>query len=172
MRAEKQLLLDEIKQKIEASPAIIIASYSNLAPNLSWELRDQLAKSGSMLEIVRKRVFLKAAEQAGIALDATLMEGHIGVVFVDQPDAIAPLKTLVKFSEDNQKLLTVVCGQVDGAIYGAPDMALLAKLPSLNEMRAQLLSLFVSPMSQLLSIFESVMSEPLSILEQKSEENK
>jgi large subunit ribosomal protein L10 len=172
MRAEKQLLLDELKEKIESSPGMIIASYNRLTPNLSWELRHLLAKSGGLFEVVRKRVFLKAAEQSGIKLDSTLFEGHIGVVFVEQTDVIAPLKVLYKFSEENQKMLSVLCGQLEGAVHGRSDMAILAQLPSLNEMRAQFVALLVSPMTQLLSVFESVMAEPLSILKQKSEENK
>jgi large subunit ribosomal protein L10 len=172
MRAEKQLLLDAIKEKINTAPAMIVASYSSLSPNLSWDLRDQLAKTGSFFEVVRKRVFVKAAEQLGINIESTLLEGHIGVVFVEQEDAITPLKMLIRFAEDNQKVLKVVCGQVEGTLYTGPDMTILAQLPSLNEMRAEFLSLLVSPMSQLLSVLESVMSEPLSILEQKSEETK
>ncbi len=164
MRAEKQLLLDEIKEKIDSSTALIIARYDRLPPNLSWELRDRLAKSGGSFEVVRKRVFLKAAEKAGFKLDESLLKGHIGIVFVEQPDAMPSAKMVCKFSGDNQDILEVLCGQIEGKMYSGSEVVELAKLPGMDEMRAQFLALLVSPMTQTLAVFEA-------LIEQKSQES-
>ncbi len=168
MRPEKELLLDEVKQKIDASTAWIITSYQKLEPNSSWQLRDALAKNGSMFEVVKKRVFMKAAEKAGIQVDETLLKGHIAVVFVNQPDAMAPAKTVIKFSEENAQILEVLCGQIEGKIVPGAEIDMLSKLPGIDDMRATILGLFTSPMSQMLSVLEAVMAEPLSVIEQKS----
>ena len=168
MRKEKNLLLNEIKQKIDASTAMIVTRYERLKPNTSWQFRDLLAKSGSLFEVVRKSVFLKAVEQAGIAIDESLLKGHVGIVFVNQPDAMAPAKAVYKFSEENGQILEVLCGQIEGKIISGTDIETLSKLPGMDEMRATMLALFISPMSQMLSLLEAVMAEPLSILEQKS----
>lgn len=169
MRKEKELLLNEIKDKIDASTAMIITRYDRLEPNTSWKLRDLLGKSGSLYEVVRKRVFLKAAEKAGLKLDESLLAGHIGIVFVNQPDAMVPAKAVIKFSEENANLLHVVCGQIEGKIVPGTEIEMLSKLPGMEEMRATLLGLFTSPMSQLLSVMEAVIAEPLSLIKQKSE---
>lgn len=168
MRDEKKLLLDEIKQKIDSSSAMIITRYDRLPPNLSWDFRDQLTKSGSLFEVVRKRIFLKAAEMSGIKIDEAMLGGHIGVVFVQQSDAIAPAKVVFKFSEDNQNILQVIYGKIEGKQYSGSEVEMLSKLPGINEMRSEFLGLLVSPMSQMLSVLEAVLSEPISILEQKS----
>lgn len=170
MRKEKQLLLDEIKEKIDAANAMIITSYSALKPNTSWKFRDELAKSGSQFEVVRKRVFLKAAEKSGIKIDEALLTGHIGVVFVQQPDTLASAKVVFKFSEENSKILEVLCGQVDGVMLPGSEVEMLSKLPGIDEMRAQLIGLLIAPMAQMLSVLEAVMAEPISILEQKSQQ--
>lgn len=168
MRKEKNLLLNEIKQKINASAAMIVTRYDRLEPNTSWQFRDLLAKSGSLFEVVRKRIFLKAAEQAGMAIDKSLLKGHVGIVFINQPDAMTPAKAVYKFSEENGQILEVLCGQIEGKIISGTDIETLSKLPGMDEMRATLLALLTSPMSQMLSVLEAVMTEPLSILEQKS----
>ena len=168
MRREKELLLNEIKQKIDESTAMIITKYDRLEPNASWVLRDALAKSGSLFEVVRKRVFLKAAEKAGVKLDESLLKGHIGIVFIGQSDAMAPAKTLFKFSEANGNVIQVVCGQIEGKMVPGAEVEMLSKLPGLEDMRAIMLGLFVSPMSQMLSVLEAVTAEPLSVIEQKS----
>jgi large subunit ribosomal protein L10 len=168
MRQEKQLLLDEIKEKIDASTAMIVTNYKSLPPNTSWKLRDLLAKQGSVFEVVRKRVFLKAAEKSGVVFDASLLDGHVGVVFVNQPDAMEPAKVVCKFSDENQAIMRVLCGQVEGKLVSGVDLVALSKLPSLNEMRAIFLGLLTSPMSQTLSVLEAVTAESLSVLEQKN----
>lgn len=169
MRDEKQLLLDEIKEKIDGSTSLIVARYEKLPPNGSWTLRSRLAQSGSLFEVVRKRVFLKAAEMSGVKLDESLLEGHIGVVFINQPDAMEPAKALVKFSEENGESIQVLCGQIEGKVVPGAELVALSKLPGINEMRAQMLALFVSPMSLTLSVLEAAMSGPLSVIEQKSQ---
>lgn len=169
MRKEKQLLLNEIKEKIDGSTAIILTRYEKLAPNTSWQLRDLLAKSGGLFEVVRKQVFMKAAEQSGIPIDETLLKGHVGVVFVKQPDAMPSTKVIFKFSEENGQILEVLGGQIEGKFVPGADLEVLSKLPGIDEMRAMLLGLFTSPMSQMLAVLEAVMAEPLSIISQKSE---
>ena len=94
MRKEKPLLLDEIKQKIDAATGFIVTRYDRLAPNISWELRDSLAKQASFFEVVRKRVFIKAAELSGIQVDEALLKGHVGIVFANQTDVKWDLQRL------------------------------------------------------------------------------
>ncbi len=169
MRKEKPLLLDEIKGKIDDSKSMIIASYDKLEPNTSWSFRDLLGKSGSQFEVVKKRVFLKAAEMSGMKLDEALLKGHIGVCFIKQDDAMAPAKAVFKFSEENGNLLRVIFGSLDGKLMPGSELEELSKLPGIDEMRAILLALFTSPMSQMLSVVEAAISGPLSSLEKKSE---
>lgn len=162
MRKEKPLLLDEIKEKIDGSKAMIIASYNKLEPNTSWAFRDLLGKSGSQFEVVKKRVFVKAAKQSGLELDEALLKGHVGVVFVKQDDAMVPAKAVFKFSEENGNLLTVLCGLLEGKVMPGSELEMLSKLPGIDEMRATLLALFTSPMSQMLSVMEAAIAGPLS----------
>jgi large subunit ribosomal protein L10 len=169
MRKEKELLLNEIKDKIDGSTAMIVTRYEKLEPNVSWQLRDQLTKSGSFFEVVRKQVFLKAAEKSGIKIDESLLKGHVGVVFINQPDAMPSTKLIFKFSEDNGQIFEVLFGQVEGKLVPGSDLAILSKLPGIDEMRATLLGLFTSPMSQMLAVLEAIMAGPLSVLSQKSE---
>ncbi len=155
MRKEKTLLLDEIKNQIDASKSMIFASYGKLEPNTSWAFREILGKQGSSFEVVRKRVLVKALELAGVKLDENLLKGHVGVVFVSEEDAMPSAKAVFKFSEENADLLKVLCGQIDGKLVPAQELEMLSKLPGMEEMRAIMLGLFTSPMSQLLAVFEA-----------------
>ncbi|MEI6532196.1 MAG: 50S ribosomal protein L10, partial [Chlamydiota bacterium] len=116
MREEKSLLLDEIKNKLEASSSFIVTRYSKLAPNTSHELRARLVKMGAELEVVKKRVFVKAAAGFGVALNIDDLQGHIGVVFSTQ-DALEAIKEVLDFGKKNEKTVDVIAGRVDGNMY-------------------------------------------------------
>ena len=70
MRKEKQFLLDEIKDKIDAIQSdSSLTKYERVNPNMAADFRVALVKSGGDFEVVRKRIFVKAAQAAGITID-------------------------------------------------------------------------------------------------------
>lgn len=165
MRHEKQFLLDEILDKIHSSKGFLILRYA-FSAHKAREFRDLLAKEKGELEVVRKRVFFKAVEKAGITLHSNPFDGHIGVIFFEDPLAVS--KATIKYSEDNEKAIEVLAGHIEGASCSAEEVEALAKLPSLPEMRAQFLGLLEAPMAQTLAVFEAVMTSVPYCLEEKA----
>ena len=170
MRPEKQLLLDEIKDKIAGSKAIVLASYKRLEPNLTSKFRMNLAKTGGTLEVVKKRVLVKAAQAANVAFDPALLQGHIAVVFASQ-DPIQTTKVVYQFRQENEEVLEVIGGQFEGAICSASDVEQISKLPSKEEMRAQFLGTLEAPLSQTLAVIEALLTSVMHCLENKSEQS-
>ncbi len=166
MRPEKQLLLDEIKHKIVGSKAIVLASYKRLAPNAAATFRVNLAKTGGSLEVVKKRVLVKAAKAADVALDPALLQGHIAVVFADQ-DPIQTAKVVYQFRRENDEVLDVIGGRFEGTFCSASDVEQISKLPSKDEMRAQLLGTLEAPLSQTLSVIQALLTSVMYCLENK-----
>ena len=78
MRQEKQLLLNEIKDKIDGSTALVLTRYEKLTPNTSDGFRKAITQAGGSFAVVRKRVLIKAAEMGGITLDSKMLKGKIG----------------------------------------------------------------------------------------------
>lgn len=168
MREEKQLLLNEIKDKIAGSKAIVLTSYKRLAPNKSAEFRLNLSKAGGCMEVVKKRVLVKAAQAADIALDPALLKGHIAVIFADQ-DPVQMTKAVYQFRKENEDLLEVIGGRFEGAVCSAADMEQISKLPGKDEMRAQFLGTIEAPLSQTLAAIEALLTSVLHCMENKAE---
>ncbi len=169
MRAEKQLLLDEIKDKIEGSSALVLTRYESMSPNMSSDFRRSLSDSGGSFAVVRKRILLKAAEQEGITLDPALLKGHIGVVFANE-DPISSTKALFAFAKENKQTFEILAGQFDGRLCSAEDVKAISELPSQDGMRAQFLGLLEAPMSQTLSVMEALMTSILHCMENKNKD--
>lgn len=169
MRKEKQLLLDDIKDKIVSSKALVYASYRRLAPNVAAGFRTTLAKSGGLLEVVKKRVLLKAAQAAGLELDPDALQGHIAIIVVTQ-DPVQTTKLVFQFCQENENILQVLGGRFEGAPCSAQDVEQISKLPGKDEMRAQLLGTLEAPLSQTLAVFEALLSSVVYCLDNKSKE--
>lgn len=167
MRQEKTLLLNEIKDKIDGSKAFVVARYTSLTPNKAADFRMGVAKTGGSIEVVKKRMLIKAAQVSGFELDRNDLKGHIGVIFADS-DPVQTTKVVYKFREENEGILEVIGGRFEGKLYSAKDVELISKLPSQDEMRAQLLSVFEAPMSQTLAAVEALLCSVLYCLDNKS----
>ncbi len=170
MRPEKQFLLDDIKDRIAGSKAVVLASYKRLEPNASASFRTNLAKTGGSLEVVKKRVLIKAAQVAGLELDPALLQGHIAVVFANQ-DPVQTTKVVYQFCKENEEVLEVIGGRFEGSICTASDVEQISKLPGKDEMRAQFLGTLEAPLSQTLAVIESLLTSVMHCLNNKSEAN-
>lgn len=169
MRHEKQFLLDEVKEQIEKFGSFVIMRYAGLSANAANQFRREIIKNGGNVEVVRKRVLVKAAEAAGIKLDIAALPGHIGLVFSGQ-DALETAKVVFKFSQDNDKAIEVIGGRIDGQLYNGPDVEALSKLPGKDEMRAQFLATLEAPMAQTLAVMDALLTSVVYCLDNKSKE--
>lgn len=169
MRQEKQLLLDEVKQQIQQSDSFLIMSYSGLKAGAAEEFRRNIAKLGGNVEMVRKRLLVRAANESGIKLDLAALPGHIGIVFGGD-DPIETTKSVFKFSQEIGQGITVIGGRFDGQQYSGADVELLSKLPGQPEMRAQFLGLLEAPMAQTLAVMDAILSSVVYCLDNKSQQ--
>lgn len=169
MREEKQLLLDEVKNQIDSYPSFLIMRYLGLSANTANEFRRDVLKRGGTVEVMRKRILLKAANAAGVQLDLKALPGHIGLVFTGE-DPIETTKLVFKYSEDTDKKIEVIGGRFEGQLYSGEDVEKLSKLPSKDEMRAQFLGTLEAPMAQTLAVMEALLTSVVYCLDNKSKQ--
>jgi large subunit ribosomal protein L10 len=168
MRQEKQLLLDEVREQIDRYNAFLIVRYQKLKANAANSFRGEIAKHGGDFEVVRKRLLLKAADAAGVSLDVSSLQGHIGLVFGGE-DPMGMTKALFRFSEDNDKAIEVLGGRFDGQLYSGAQVENLSKLPDKDGMRAQLLSVLEAPLAQTLGVMDALLTSVIHCLKNKGE---
>lgn len=169
MRKEKQFLLDEVKEQIDEFKDFTIVKYSAVSANAMHGLRTDIAKLGGDVQMMRKRILIKAAAAAGVEIDHASLPGHIGLVYAGK-DSIETTKVVFQFSKDSNEGLMVLGGRLDGKLYNATEVEALSKLPGKDEMRAQLLGLFEAPMSQTVSVMNALLTAVLYCMENKTKQ--
>ena len=167
MRPEKQLLLDEIKDKIENSGAFIVTSYEGISSVAMYDFRNKVAQAGGDFEVVRKRIFMKAAETLQIELPTEMFEGHIGIVF-SQGDIVDAAKAVVDYSKKTKDAVKVLVGHSEGKLLDTQQVKVLSTLPDKDTMRAQFIGLLEAPMSQTLAVMDTLLTSVMHCLDNKA----
>lgn len=170
MRQDKHLLLDEISELVDKFDNFFVMRYEGLKPNQATEFRRVVAKKGGEVQMIRKRILVKALDKAGIGLDEVSLDGHIGVVF-STGDPVDMSKMLIQFGKENSDVIKIVGGRVDQHVYSEKHITILSELPSKPEMQAQLLAVLEAPLSQTLAVMEALLTSVPYCLENKSQQS-
>jgi large subunit ribosomal protein L10 len=147
----------------------VITSYERLGAVEASAFRGLLCQAGGEMEVVRKRVFMKAAESAGVNISQEDLKGHIGIVFA-KGDPVETAKAVCAFSKEKGEVFQVLGGHFDGKKISPADVETLSKLPDLPGMRAQVLGRLEAPMSQTLSVMEALLTSVLHCMENRAKE--
>lgn len=168
MLKEKELLLKEIQSKIDPQEGFVLIRYQGMTPNMESDFRGSLVAAGGDYFVVKKRIFSKAAEHENIEYSANDLDGHIGLVYVTKPGQfVATAKALFDFKKDNADNVDVIGGYFEKSKYPSKDIQALSELPSLEEMRAQMLGLFEAPMSTTLATIEAILTSVMHCVQNK-----
>ena len=123
---QKQVVIDEIKGRVEAAKTIVLFDYRGITDSEAKELRCKLRESNSDYKVYKNTLMARAFNELGIDLNAEL-NGPSAFAFGE--DQIAPIKTLSEFAKNHPALVLKV-GIVDGEKADAAKLAEYATIPS------------------------------------------
>ena len=166
MREEKKFQLEEIELDLDQYPSFVLVSYEKFKPEPTYKFRTDVLKIGGDLKVVPKRLFIKAAQKRGVELSLKDLPGHIAVVFSGK-DVVETAKVVSNTESENKDAVKTLSGYLEGVMYSADDVNKLAKMPSKDVMRAQLLSTFIAPAQQTVSVMQSILTSLLYCLDEK-----
>ena len=123
---QKQLVIDEVKDRVQNSNTVVLFDYRGLTDAESKELRIKLRESNSDYKVYKNTLMARAFNDLGIDMNKEL-NGPSAFAFGD--DQVAPIKTLSDFAKDHPALVLKV-GIVDGEKADQAKLAEYATLPS------------------------------------------
>ena len=138
---QKQKVIDEIKDKVNASSSIVLFDYRGMTDEEIKELRRALRNAESDYKVYKNTLMARAFNDLNMDLSSAL-EGPSA--FAYSTDQIAPIKILTDFAK-NHPALSLKIGVVDGDIAEQQKLAEYATIPS----RDGLLTMLAGGMSGL-----------------------
>ena len=166
MRPEKEYLLRETADHLEKSDFFFVTDYHGINAEETSELRTKLAERGAEFHVIKNSSLRIVAKEKDIENISEYLTGHSAIV-VGGNDASGVAKDLGAYFKEKDKV-SIKCGALDNKVLTADEVKQLAKLPSLEIIRGQLLSLINSPASQLLSLLNQPARGLLTVLQAQS----
>ncbi len=123
---QKQVVIDEVKDRVQNSNTIVLFDYRGLTDAESKELRIKLRESNSDYKVYKNTLMARAFNDLGIDMNEEL-NGPSAFAFGE--DQVAPIKILSDFAKEHPALVLKV-GIVDGEKADQAKLAEYATLPS------------------------------------------
>ena len=151
-RAQKAESIETLKGVFADAGAVVVTHYMGLTVAEMTELRRRLRKEGAALKVVKNRLAQKALDgKAGQGGEA-LFKGPVAIAY--GPDPVSAAKVATQYAKDNDKF--VVIGALMGeTVLDAKGVGALATLPSLDQIRAQLIGLLNAPATKIAGVLQA-----------------
>lgn len=153
-RPEKVAVVDEVRERLASSSAVLLTEYRGLKVSDLATLRRSLRQVGGDYKIYKNTLVRFAIRELELDGVEELLVGPTGVAFVDG-DAAAVAKALRDFGRTNPNLI-VKGGLLGGTALSADDTRALAELPSREVLLARIAGGLAAPMVQFAGLLQAL----------------
>lgn len=148
---------------ITKSDGFVVTEYNRLPMPKINDLRAKLRPIGGKFVITKNTLFSIALKNAGWPVPDEYLKGPVAVAYgLGNFPAIA--KEALGFIKDNSEQLSVKGGIMVASILRASEVETMSTLPSMDEMRAQLAGLIVTPASTLLGVIDAATGQVVNVI--------
>ena len=166
MNPAKEIIVEDLQAKLNASPFLFVADYTGLKVSQFAELRNRLWNAGARCHVVKNTFLRRAAKSVGLPELAEL-RGQTAIIVGDK-DVAAAAKVLKNFTAEFKKP-EVKTGVVDRLVVSTEQIAAIADLPSREVLLATLLATLNAPASQLVRVLNEPASALARVLQAKAD---
>ena len=166
-RNEKAELIETLQSTLSEAAAVVVTHQTGLTVAESSDLRGRMREAGAGFKVTKNRL-------TKIALQGTKYE-DISDLFTGptamgtSADPVAAAKVLVNFAKENDKL-SVIGGSLDGKVLDKAGVEALAKLPSLDELRAKLVGLLNAPATQVARVTQAPAAKLARVIQAQADQ--
>lgn len=151
-RIQKESFIESANAKFKQASIALVVHNNGLTVSQMSELRRNLRGAGAEFEVVKNRLAKIAVKDTDFESIGDLLKGPSAVATSSDPVSVA--KGLVDFAKNNEKLV-IIGGFFGGQKLDASAVDALAKLPSLDELRAKIIGILQTPASRIASVLKA-----------------
>jgi len=165
-RAEKQASIESVNATLKKANIALVVHNNGLTVAQMTALRTKMREVGAEFKISKNRLAKIAAKDTQYEGISDLLKGPAAIATSADPVSVA--KGLVDFAKTNDKLVII------GGAFGEQKLDLkaiekLAKLPSLNELRARIVGMLQTPATRIACVLQAPGSQVARVIAAKSQ---
>ncbi len=164
-RTEKKELIEDVNAKLKAATTLVVTQYRGLTVAEMSDLRRKMRAAGAGFKVSKNRLVKLAAQGTSFEPAGDMLKGPTAVAFSSDP--VAAAKGVVEFAKTNEKLVII------GGMYGEQKLdkkaiEALAKLPSLDELRAKIVGMLKTPATRIACVLQAPGGQVARVIAAKS----
>ncbi|MES2729133.1 MAG: 50S ribosomal protein L10 [Pseudomonadota bacterium] len=151
-RAQKASELIHLKKRFKDDDIVLIVHYDGLTVAQVSLLRREMQSKGSSFKVTKNKLAALAVKGTRYEHLESLFKGPMAIA--SGQDTAGTAKALYEFAKKNDKL-KILGGGLGETVLSKAAVEQLAKLPSLDELRAKLLGLLVAPATKIAGVVQA-----------------
>lgn len=151
-RSQKEKQVAEMRDIFSEASLVVVAHQSGLSVSEVTELRSKMRDAGARFKVTKNRLARLAIEGTSFSELTDLFKGPTAIAYSTDP--VAAAKVAADFAKSNDKL-TILAGSLQGKLLEKDGVMELAKLPSLDELRAKLVGMLQTPATRVAGVMQA-----------------
>lgn len=164
-RTQKQQVIETTNSKLKASGIALVVHNNGLNAAEMRDLRGKMREAGAEFKVTKNRLTKIAAKDTAFENITNLLKGP--TIIATSQDPVAVAKGLVDFAKTNEKLV-IVGGAFGAQVLDPKAIESLAKLPSLNELRAKIVGMLQTPATRIACVLQAPGGQVARVIAAKS----
>lgn len=160
-RAEKKALIENVNARMNASDIALVVHNNGLTVAQMTQLRRNMRAVGAEFKVAKNRLVKLAVKDTKFEGLTDMFKGPSAIATSSDPVSVA--KSLVDFAKTNDKLV-IIGGAFGDQKLDVKAIEALAKLPSLNELRARLVGMLQTPATRIACILQAPGSQVARVI--------
>jgi large subunit ribosomal protein L10 len=145
-RSQKAEAVAKLNAAFKEAGVVVVTRNLGMTVAQSTDLRNKMRAAGATYKVIKNRLAKLALKDTDYVGLADMLTGPIGLAWSSDP--VAAAKAAVDFAKTNDKL-EIVGGSMGSLVLNEAGIKALAAMPSLNELRAQLIGLVNAPATKI-----------------------
>ena len=151
---QKEAEIKELAEQFKSDKLILLVDYRGITVEDATKLRAELRESNSEYRVIKNNIIKRALDLNGESGLDDLLEGPTALI-TNNEDYLAPAKAIYNFTKDHD-FYKIKGGIIEGKVMTAEEIITLAKLPSRQELLAQLAGALIGNITKLAVALDAV----------------
>jgi large subunit ribosomal protein L10 len=152
-RTQKEEQVAELNEKFSRAKSVYVVDYRGLSVGAADKLRERIRREGAgdfEYRVAKNSILRRASAELDVAGIAGHFEGPTAIA-ISFGDPVGLAKILSDFAKENQ-VFELKAAVVDGEVIDTAQIAALAKLPSMDQLRGAIAGLLLAPATKLVRL--------------------
>jgi large subunit ribosomal protein L10 len=145
-REQKKQWIEDFRGGCEGASIMIVMHYKGLNVAQMTKLRAKVRECGASFKVTKNSLAKLALAEGDFSVLTHQLTGPTAIAYANDP--VAAAKVISEFSKDHENLV-LLSGVFNKTVLSTDQIKELAKLPSLDELRAKIISLLITPATRL-----------------------